>query len=695
MKKFASADLRNVSFAGQGSSGKTSLVEAMLFLTGKTEKLGKVDAGTSVMDYEPEEVKRHISISTAINYCVWKKKKINVLDTPGDPNFAFEALSSLRVADGIILVIDALDGVKIQSEKLWDYARQRKIPGMIFISKMDRDRADFDMALKDVQDTLGVKPVCFTIPIGAEADFRGVVDIIEQKALIYAGDDSGKFEVSEIPADLKEKVNEYHEKLVEDAAGADEELLEKYLDEGTINKAEVMRGLRRGIMTGELAPVFVGSGTKNMGVQPLLDAIVQLMPSPLEAGPFTGRDPEGRKIERAPDPEGPFSALVFKTIADPYAGRLNVMRVYSGTLNPDTNVLNSTKGVKERVGQLLQLEGKGQEAMSSAVSGELLAVAKLKETMTGDTLCSEKDPIIYEPLEPPQPMISYSITPKAKGDEEKVMSSLQKLIEEDPTLSLRREEQTKEFIISGMGQIHIQVTKEKLERKFGVNVDLAAPKVPYKETIKKKARAQGRYKKQTGGRGQFGDTWLEVEPLPRGAGFEFVDKIVGGVIPKQYIPAVEKGVQEAMAKGVLAGYPMIDIKVTLYDGKYHEVDSSDLAFKIAASLGFKKACQQAGVVLLEPIMNMEIIVPDEYIGDVIGDINSRRGRIIGTESHGNYQVVKTQVPMAEVLEYAPDLTRITSGRGDFTMSFSHYEEVPPQIAERIIAQAKKEGEEEE
>ncbi len=694
MKRYGTNELRNIAFVGHTGSGKTSLIEAMLFLTGRTERLTRVDDGSSVMDFEPEELKRRSSLFTSINHCIWKKQKINTIDTPGDPNFGFDALSGLRVAEGAVLVIDAIDGVKTQTEKLNAFAKELGLPMIVFLNKMDRERANYKQAQEEMKQILGLRPILLTCPIGEAENFRGVVDLTRMKVLEYADATSGKYTEKDIPSELADEARELRFKLVEDAAESDDALMEKYLEEEELSTEEIFQGLKKGVGQRSFIPAICGSAIKVMGIQPLLDMIVKMLPSPAETLPARGTIPSDGETERKPDASEPFSALVFKTIADPYAGRLTLMRVYSGTIHADSTVYNVNKGVRERVGLLLQIEGKGQQSIESADSGEIVAVAKLKETVTGNTLADEKAPISYQGVTPPLGTMSYAIAPRSKGDEDKVSGSIQRLMEEDPTLSLRREEQTKEFILSCMGQVHVQVTKEKLERKFGVQVDLKAPKVPYKETIKAKANAQGKYKRQTGGRGQYGDTWVEIEPLPRGTGFEFVDKIVGGAIPRQYIPAVEKGVVEAMAGGVLAGFPMTDLRVRLYDGTFHDVDSSEMAFKIAGSMGFKKACQNAKMVLLEPIMNMEIVIPEENMGDILGDLNSRRGRIMGMDQHGNQQVIRAQAPMAEILEYSEDLTSRTSGRGSFTMEFSHYEEVPAILTEKIIQAHKVEQEEE-
>lgn len=684
------AAIRTITTISHGGAGKTSLAEAMLFNAGVTTRLGKVDEGSSTMDYEPEELKRKITINTAFNTLTWKKHQINIIDTPGDFNFVSETKTSMQGADAALVVVDAIDGVRVQTEKVWEFAEEFGQPRMIFISKMDRERADFGKIVEDIRNNFGKQCVPLQVPVGAAENFKGVVDILENKAHVYGQGDSGKFDVQDVPSDLADRVAEYIEMLTEQVAESNDELLEKYLEEGEITKEEIRQGLRASVVSGKLVPILCGSGTANVGIQPLLDFIVQYMPSPGDRGAREGKTPTGESTTREPNPGAPFSALVIKTISDPYAGRLSVLRIFSGTLEADSTVYNSTKQSKERFGQLLRLKGKSQDPIESAGPGEIVAVAKLKDTTTQDTLCSEKAPILFTPVELPPAVYSLAVEPKSKGDEEKIFSSLSRLMEEDLSLKLERNEETKEMILSGMGEIHIEATVEKLKRKFGVEVNLKLPKVVYKETIKGKARVQGKYKKQSGGRGQYGDCWIEMEPMPRGEGFVFEDKIVGGVIPRQYIPAVEKGIVDASSEGVLAGYPVVDFKVSLVDGSFHPVDSSEMAFKIAGSMAFKKAMADAKPTLLEPIMLVEITVPDDCMGDVIGDLNSRRGRVLGMESKGKKQIIRAHVPHAEVLKYAPDLRSMTAGRGMFTMKLSHYEEVPAALQEKIIEAAKEE-----
>jgi elongation factor G len=683
--------VRTFAIISHGGAGKTSLAEAMLFNGGVTTRLGKVDEGISVMDFEPEEVKRKITISTAFNTLPWKKHQLTIVDTPGDFNFIAETKTSMQGADAVLVLVDAIDGVRVQTEKVWEFADEFEQPRMMFISKMDRERADFFKTIEDIQSNFGKTCVPLQVPIGTAENFKGVVDILNKKAYLYTKGDSGQFDIQDVPDDLKERVESYREELVERVAESNDELLEKYLEEGNLTAEELLDGLRKAVISGKLVPVVCGSGPLNVGIQPLLDVIVDYMPSPIDRGPRKGTLPrKADEVVREPDSNGPFSALVIKTISDPYAGRLSVIRIFSGSLSPDSTVYNCTEQARERFGQLLRLKGKNQEQIQNAGPGDIVAIAKLKETTTQDTLCSEKYPIIFQSVELPPAIYSLSVEPKSKGDEEKIFSSLTRLMEEDLTLRLDRNEETREMILSGMGEIHIEATVEKLKRKFGVEVNLRPPKVSYKETIKGKVRIQGKYKKQSGGRGQYGDCTIEMEPLPKGEGFQFFDKIVGGVIPKQYIPAVEKGIAEASIEGALAGYPVIDFKVDLVDGSFHAVDSSEMAFKIAGSMAFKKAVMEAKPTLLEPIMVMEITVPDDCMGDVIGDLNSRRGRVLGMESKGKKQIIRANVPLAEVLKYAPDLRSMTAGRGMFTMKVSHYEEVPGPLQEKIIAASKEE-----
>ena len=679
------ATIRNLAFIGHSGCGKTSLAEALLFSTGATNRLGKVDDGTSVLDFEPEELKRKITISSAFHHYSYKKHTVYLADTPGDDNFLADTRAVLHVTDAAIVVVDAVDGVKVGTEKVWRTANQYRLPRLVFVNKMDRERANYAPVLTGLKNILEAQVVPLQYPIGQEASFKGVVDLVAMKA--YTGGGS-KMEAGPVPDDPKDEVDEWRSDLLNFAAESDDTLIEKFLEEGDLSPEEIYQGLRAGTIKGQFVPVLFGAVHNNLGYELLLDAINQYLPAPEDRGQIKGINPATKEeVALDPDPDGILAAQVFKTVADPYAGRLSIFRVFSGTMKSDTTVLNVTKSVPERYGQLFLPEGKGQKPVSEAGPGAFAAVAKLKETVTGDTLGSEAKPVLLPPLGAARTMITLAVEPKSKGDEDKVYSSIQRLLEEDNSLKLTRNAETKEILLSGVGSVHIEATVEKLKRKFGVAVNLKQLKVPYRETIKSATKVQGKYKRQSGGRGQYGDTWLEISPLPRGEGFEFVDAIVGGVIPKNYIPSVEKGIVEAMSEGVLAGFPAVDIKVKLYDGSFHEVDSSDMAFKIAGSMGFKKGVQQANPTLLEPIMKITVTVPEENMGDIIGDLNGRRGRVLGVEAQGRTQVITAQVPMAEVLMYAPDLISKTGGRGAFDMEFSHYEEVPPHLAEKIIAEA--------
>ena len=692
MAKYESKQLRNLAVIGHGGTGKTSLCESLLYVSGKNERLGRVDDGSSTMDYEPEEQKKHVSISSAANFFEWDKHKINIIDTPGDSNFTFDIKCSLSVVDNAVVVIDSVGGVEFQTQKVWEIADEYSLPRLIFINRMDRERADFNKVLESIKTKLKKKgtPVC--LPIGAEDKFQGIVDLIAMKAYTFT-DNKGAGKAVDIPADLADEAAELRSSMVEDIAEADDELMNKYLEAGELSAEEIMSGLRKGVIAGTLLPVICGSAVKGIGVTLLADLAVSSFASPVDRGPVKGKKPQTDSVEeRQPSEDAPFSAIVFKTIADPYAGRLTLFRIYSGKLNSDSAVYNSTRKITEKFGHIFFLEGKNQKQAETLIPGDIAGVAKLKETVTGDTLCAEKYPIIFEKVAVPPPIMSFAVEPKSRGDEDKIASSIHRLTEEDPTIVFSRNVQTKEMILSGMGQVHIEVNIEKMKRKFGVEVNLNTPKVPYLETIKGKTNVQGRYKKQSGGRGQFGDCTIDIEPLPRGGGYEFLDKIVGGVIPGQYRPAVDKGIQEAAAKGVIAGYPVVDFRISLVFGSYHTVDSSEMAFKIAGSMAFQKGVMECQPILLEPIVNIAIEVPDEYMGDVIGDLNSRRGRVLGMDTNGTNQVIKGQVPLAEILKYAPDLRSMTSGRGNFTYTDSHYEEVPSYIADKIIAESKKEAE---
>jgi len=675
---------RTYALVGQGGTGKTMLAESILFTAKATNRLGKIEDGNTVMDYEPEEIKRQGSIQPSFAKFAWKKNPHFLIDTPGDSNFSGDLPYMLTASDAVILTVDAVDGVKPLAKVAWDNVKKSGLPAMAFITKMDRERADFDNAYQSLVDVLGIKPVALYLPMGAEADFKGVVDVLAAKA--YTFDENGKAQAAEIPADLTDKVESLRETTIENIAESDEVLMEKYLEEGELTPEEIKQGMRKGVLSGELVPVCVGSAAKNIGASLVLDAVDALFPSPLEHAPWPGEDGS----ERPSDPDAPLAAFVFKTLADPFAGQLSVIRVLSGVLKPDSTLNNPNKDASERIGQILFLEGKKQNAgKEPAGPGSIVAAAKFKNTSTGDTLCAEKDEFMLKKPELTPTMITYALGAAEKGEEDKVYQAMNRLLDEDVNLALNRDEETGDILLSGMGQLHIETSVEKARRRFKTDIVLKTPKVPYRETIKGKASAQGRYKKQTGGRGQFGDCWIEMEPQPRGEGYQFEDAIVGGVIPRQFIPAVDKGIQEASRRGILAGYPMVDFKIRLYDGSFHSVDSSEMAFKVAGSLAYKKAAPECKPILLEPIVHLAIMVPDEFMGDVIGDLSSRRGKVLGTESDGGMTTIKAHVPMSEVLKYAPDLNSMTGGQGTFTMQFSHYEEAPPQVTEKIIEESKK------
>ena len=688
MGQFETSKIRNLGIIAHGGAGKTSLSEAILFDTGMIDRLGRVDDGTSTMDFEPEEIKRKISISSALDHCEWQGHSIHIVDTPGYGNFIADTRACMRTLDCAVIILSAISGVKAQTEEIWGWANEFEIPRIAFVNKLDRERASFLRAIDDMEKMLGARGVAIQMPIGLEATFEGVIDLITMKACFYSKDGSGKHTEGPIPAEYAEEAARLREQMVETVAEAYDALTEKYLENGDLTEDEIIDGLRVGTMRNTFTAVLCGAATANIGVAHLLDAVCAYLPSPLDRTRAVGIHPKSEEIiERAPDEKEPFSALVFKTTSDPYTGKITIFRIYSGVLNSDSTIFNSTKGVEERVGQIYELEGKKQHPIKQAVAGDIVAVAKLKDTVTGDTLCDPAKPIVFEPAKQLLPVISYAIEPKTKADEDKIHNALHRMIEEEPTLESHRDPQTKEFILSGMGQVHLEVIVEKLKRKFGVEVLLKTPKVPYFETIRGTAKVQGKYKKQSGGRGQYGDCWIEMSPTGRGEGYIFDDKVVGGVIPRQYIPAVDKGIQEACLEGFLAGYPVVDFKVALYDGSFHTVDSSEMAFKVAGSMAFKKAMELCKPILLEPITNMKITVPDENMGDVIGDLNSRRGKVVGVEPKANSQIIRAIVPMSEVLAYSNDLKSMTSDRGLFSMEFSHYEEVPSHLSQKIVAES--------
>lgn len=694
MVKYTSEAIRNIALISHGGAGKTSLTEALLFTSEAVNRLGNIESGTTTTDYDPDEIKRQVTINVGLAPLEWSGVKVNLLDTPGYFDFIGDLLGALRVADCAAVVVCAVSGVEVGTEKVWQYADDFNMPRLVLINKLDRENADYAGTLAQLQDHFGIKVVPVQLPIGKEEDFKGIIDLVEEKAFLFSGDGK-KAEEKEIPEELREEASSLREKLIEAAAETEDELLLKYLEGEALEPEEIRQALRRGIAQCKIIPVLCGAATKNYGSGPLLDFIKGYLPSPLDRGEVEGFLPGSvEKVSRATTPEEPFAALVYKTLADPYVGRINYFRVYSGILNPDSQIYNVNKEKNERIGQLFTMRGKNQISMDEVVAGDIAAVAKLQQTATGDTLCDRSSPFQFTPIDFPEPVISFAVEPKTKGDEEKVSSGLSRFLEEDPTFRLERRAETRQTVISGLGELHLEIIVSRLAQKFGVEVDLSTPRVPYKETIRSQIKVEGKHKKQTGGRGQYGHVYLELEPLPSGGEFVFEDKIFGGVVPKQYVPAVEKGVREAMEEGILAGYPVVDVGVRLVDGSYHTVDSSEMAFKIASGMAFRKGMEQAQPILLEPVMNVEIIVPDAFMGDIMGDLNSRRGRIQGVESAGEQQKIRAQVPMAEMFRYSIDLRSMTQGRGFFIMTFSHYEEVPQQFAEQVIAAAKAEKEKE-
>jgi elongation factor G len=681
-------NIRNVAIVGHSGSGKTSLISAILFDSGATNRLGRVEDGNTPTDYDEEEIERKITISAKLAFCEWNKNKINIIDTPGFGNFIQEARAALRVADAAIVVVDAVSGVMVQTEKAWSYADEFELPRLVVLNRMDRDTASFDRSLESIQQTLGRMCTPIQVPIGEEKNFKGVVDLITMKGYTYAADGAGKFTEGDVPAHAAARAQEYREKLIEAVAETDEKLMEKFFDAGSLSDDELIGGLKKQVMEGKLYPVLYNAASANIGVSQLLNAVVNYLPDAVSRGTVTGKDPQGNEVQRKISDSEPFSAFVFKTFSDPFTGRVSLFRVYSGVLTQEIQPYNVNKGVTERFGSIVLLQGKTQVQVPRLHAGDIGAAAKLKETVTGDTLADKAHQIIYPAVEWIQPVISFAIEPKSRGDEDKISQAIHKLMDEDLGLGYSREPQTKEFLLSGQGQMHVELSVARLKKRYGVDVLLKPPKVPYRETIKGRADVQGKHKKQSGGHGQYGDCKIKMEPLPRGGDFEFVNEIFGGAIPRNFIPAVEKGIQESRQKGVLAGFPTVDFRVILYDGSYHEVDSSEMAFKIAGSLAFKKGVKEAKPCLLEPIMNVEVSAPEEFAGDLMGDLNSRRGRVQGMEVRGRNTVIKAQVPLAEMITYASDLTSKTGARGSYSMEFSHYDEVPAQLSEKIIANAK-------
>ncbi len=691
MKSYKVEQIRNVTFVGHAGAGKTSVAEGLLYLSGVSDRLGKVGDNSSIMDYDPDEVRRGHSISASFAVSEWQKHKLNILDTPGNGNFIADTPGCIRVADGVVVVIAADAGIQFYTEKVWQWADESSLKRIVFINKMDSEQASIQPILESLKKKFKVQPFLMHVPVGSADNFTGVVDLVENKYYAYEKDGKGASTASDIPDEVKDEVESRRAELVESVAEADDELIESYLDKGELTDEEFDTGLKKGVESGQLVPVILGSALHNIGTDRLAKAIVDFLPSPDQGPAQLGKALSGDEAVEVKQGNGMLASLVFKTIADPYAGKLTLFRVYSGSVKPDTSVFNANHQTDERVGQLFALQGKKQVPLPEVIAGDMGTVAKLKVTTTGDTLTAKSKGVQFDPIVFPNPVLARAMVPKTRADEEKISNSLHRLVEEDPTLKVERDAQTHELLVSGMGSEHLDVIIERLKRRFGVEVDVKSPKVPYRETIRGKTKVQGKHKKQSGGRGQFGDTWLEISPLPRGAGFEFENRIVGGAIPKTYIPAVEKGVQEAMAQGILANYPMVDVKVALYDGSYHDVDSSEMAFKIAGSIGFKKGVLDCKPILLEPVMTMEVVVPSEFVGDVIGDLNSKRGKILGVDANDDNQNVRVHVPMASILNYAPELRALTSGRGIFVMEFDHYDVVPEHLVSKIVEEAKKES----
>jgi elongation factor G len=694
MAKTDIENIRNVVLAGHGGVGKTALAEAMLYTAGAISRLGRIDEGNTVTDYDEEEIKRGNSVSAAVVHFDHGNRRYNLIDLPGSADFICDVPPAIRVADLALIVVSATAGVEVGTEKTWRYADEYGVPRAVFVNRMDRDLADFDGVLKQLSDVFGANVVPFTLPVGSAETFKGVVDVINKKAYIYDKGLDKEPAKTDVPDELADRVNDAYTAIVEAAVETDEALMEKYFADEELTAEEITAGLRRGIADGSLIPAFAGDAFDNVGVKQLLEHGDAVFPSPADAKPWTGVKPGTEdEVERAHEPGGPFSAFVFKTAIDIFTGRLNVMRVISGSVKVGDTIYDPNADAKIRVSSLVDIAGKKQSPVDVLTAGNVGAVVKADEIQTGHTLCAPNDPVQFAPVEFPEPLTQYAISPKSKGDEDKLMESLTKLTEEDPTFTVTRNVETKQTIASGMGEQHLAVMFSKLSGRFGVEVSHEIPKVAYRETITKPATAQGRYKKQTGGRGQYGDVHLKLEPTERGAGFEFVNKIVGGVIPGRFIPSVEKGVIDAMKAGVVAGYPVVDMQVILYDGSYHTVDSSDMAFQIAGSLGFKKAMETASPTLLEPIMEVEVTIPEEFMGDINGDLSSKRGRVLGMEPMGIFQKIKALVPMSEMFRYSIDLRSITGGKGSFTMRFSHYEEVPREIAGKIVEKSQKGKEE--
>jgi elongation factor G len=680
--------IRNVALIGHRGCGKTSLHEAMLLEAGAVRRLGSVGAGTTLSDHEPDEQEREMSIGASVAGFEYDGREINLIDTPGEPSFVADAIAALRVADAAVVVVNGVAGVEVQTERLWRRADQEGLARLVFVNMLDRERADFFAALDSLKAAFGAHVVATEIPIGAEHEVRGVVDLIDMEAFVYESAERGSAERVPIPDDLRAQAEEYREKLMDEVAENSDELMERYLEGEEIDHGEIVGVLKQGVTAGRIFPVTCGVATANLGADRLLAALVEDLPSPAMRGAVAALGPDGEAIEVEPDEDGPLVAYVFKTLADPYAGRINLFRVCRGTLRSDSQVVTVTQHGKERIGQLGRPLGKELQPVEELGAGDIGAVAKLKQTHAGDVLCERQEELAFPPLDLPAPVMAFAYEPKSKGDEEKAAAAVRRLSEEDPTLDVHRDPQTGEQILAGLTQIHVEVAVERMKRRFGAEIELHPPRVPYQETIRRPAGAHARYKKQSGGRGQFADCKIEIEPGEDGAGLEFVDQIKGAAIPGSFIPAVEKGVAEAMQQGTVAGYPVKDVRVRLVDGKHHDVDSSEMAFKVAGAMAFREAMEEADPVLLEPIVRLTVSCPEEVVGDVIGDLNSRRGHPLGMEPKGSMTEVKAEVPMAEVLEYAPDLRSISGGRADFTMEFERYEPVPAHLADRVAAVAR-------
>ncbi|KPK99587.1 MAG: elongation factor G [candidate division Zixibacteria bacterium SM23_73_3] len=693
MKDFKIDQIRNVGVVSHGGVGKTSLVEAMLYDAKVTTRLGKVDDGTSLSDYTDDEMERKISIGASLLHLEWKNHKINIVDLPGYQDFIGEVVGGLRVTETALILLSAQSGVEVGTEQVWNIAEGYKLARIFFINRMDKEHANFEDVLRQTKESFGQKVVPIQIPIGEGPKFKGIVDLIKMKALYF--DKDGKSQEEKIPSELEAKAKEYQEKVIEAVAETDDALLETFFDKGELSDDEIKQGLRKGIAERSIFPLVCGSASENIGVTDLLDLLATYLPAPSDFFQVQGRVPGTEKektIKISPDQS--LCAFAFKVVSEPHVGELTFLKVYSGKLQSGMEVYNSTRESSERIGQIYALNGRERREIGIVNAGDVAAVVKLKNTKTGDTFCDKKDPILLSPIEFPTPVINMGIRPQKRGDEEKIANGFAKLHEEDPTFIMEVDADIKQTIIYGQGELHLEIMVDRLKRRFGVEVELEKPRIPYRETVATMVEAQGKYKRQSGGRGQYGDVWIRLEPLPRGEGFEFVNKIVGGAIPSKYIPSVEKGIVGAMMEGVLAGYRVVDAKVTLYDGTFHEVDSSDLAFKIAGSMGFKNAATKAKPVMLEPIYNLEVIVPEDFMGDVMGDLSSRRGKILGMDREGNFQKIKAQAPLAELYKYSTSLRSLTQGRGLHTREFSHYEEMPRDIAQKIIQEAQQAKEEE-